>query len=108
MKQQFVDAMLGIRGRLLDHPAQLDPQVGRLIDELRTAHAASSGIEVVRENGAYEDEDGQIKRFDGPREKALEREVEELRERVKVLERIATDGRETRLLSDEIEKLRDN
>ena len=38
----------------------------------------------------------------------LKREVEELRERVKVLERIATDGRETRLLSDEIEKLRDN
>jgi hypothetical protein len=41
------------------------------------------------------------------REAELEREVEELRERVKVLERIATDGRETRLLSDEIEKLRD-
>jgi hypothetical protein len=41
------------------------------------------------------------------READLEREVEELRERVKVLERIATDGRETRLLSDEIEKLRD-
>ncbi|MXP42505.1 hypothetical protein GRI75_12730 [Altererythrobacter soli] len=38
---------------------------------------------------------------------ALKREVEELRERVKVLERIATDGRDTRLLSDEIEKLRD-
>ena len=37
----------------------------------------------------------------------LKREVEELRERVKVLERIATDGRDTRLLSDEIEKLRD-
>jgi len=42
------------------------------------------------------------------REKELEREVEELRERIKVLERIATDGRDTRLLSDEIEKLRDN
>ena len=41
------------------------------------------------------------------REAELEREVTELRERVKVLERIATDGRETRLLSDEIEKLRD-
>jgi len=38
----------------------------------------------------------------------LKREVEELRERVKVLERIATDGRETRLLADEIDKLRDN
>ena len=41
------------------------------------------------------------------REAELEREVTELRERVKVLERIATDGRETRLLSDEIDKLRD-
>ena len=38
----------------------------------------------------------------------LKREVEELRERVAVLERIATDGRDTRLLSDEIDKLRDN
>jgi Mg2+/citrate symporter len=42
-----------------------------------------------------------------PEDPALKREVEELRERVKVLERIATDGRDTRLLSDEIEKLRD-
>jgi len=41
------------------------------------------------------------------REAELEREVQELRERVKVLERIATEGHETRLLSDEIEKLRD-
>ena len=38
---------------------------------------------------------------------ALEREVEELRERVKVLERIATEDRETKLLSAEIESLRD-
>jgi hypothetical protein len=43
-----------------------------------------------------------------PREKELHREVEQLRERVKVLERIATEGRETRLLADEIDKLRDN
>jgi len=35
------------------------------------------------------------------------REVEELRERVKVLERIAPDGRDTKRLSDEIDKLRD-
>ena len=41
------------------------------------------------------------------REAELEREVTELRERVKVLERITVDGRETHLLSDEIEKLRD-
>lgn len=37
---------------------------------------------------------------------ALKREVEELRERVKVLERIATEERETKLLSAEIESLR--
>jgi len=36
----------------------------------------------------------------------LKREVEELRERVKVLERIATEERETKLLSAEIESLR--
>ncbi|HEY7808007.1 MAG TPA: hypothetical protein VIC34_12480 [Croceibacterium sp.] len=41
------------------------------------------------------------------REAELESEVEELRERLHVLERITVDGRETHLLSDEIEKLRD-
>ena len=57
--------------------------------------------------GAYQDDDGKIHKLDAGREAELEREVRELRERVKVLERIATDGRETRLLSDEIDKLRD-
>ena len=42
-----------------------------------------------------------------PTNPALEREVTELRERVKVLERIATDGRQTNLLSAEIESLRE-
>lgn len=42
------------------------------------------------------------------REQELEREVEELRERIQVLERIATEGRETDRLAEEIEKLRDN
>lgn len=37
----------------------------------------------------------------------LEREVADLRERVKVLERIATDERDTRRLASEIESLRD-
>ena len=41
------------------------------------------------------------------REKELQQEVEQLRERVKVLERIATDERAPRQLSDEIERLRD-
>ena len=43
-----------------------------------------------------------------PREdETLKREVIELRERVKVLERIATEERETKLLSAEIESLRE-
>jgi len=58
-------------------------------------------------HGAYEDEAGKVRQFESGREAELQREVEELRERVKVLERIATDDRGTRLLSDEIEKLRD-
>jgi uncharacterized protein YlxW (UPF0749 family) len=73
---------------------------GMIFSAWRSKHLA--------QHGAYEDENGSIKRFESAREKELEREVEELRERIKVLERIATDGRDTRLLSDEIEKLRDN
>ncbi len=46
------------------------------------------------------------------RELELQREVMDLRERIKVLERIATDAnstetRETRAIADEIERLRD-
>ena len=46
------------------------------------------------------------------RETELQREVDDLRDRIKVLERIATDAnspqvRQTRALSDEIESLRD-
>jgi hypothetical protein len=43
-----------------------------------------------------------------PRELELQNEVTELRERVKVLERIATDDRPAKLLASEIESLRDN
>jgi hypothetical protein len=57
--------------------------------------------------GAYEDDKGKIHQVNPGREAELEREVEALRERVKVLERIATDGHETRRLSDEIDKLRE-
>ena len=38
----------------------------------------------------------------------VKREVEDLRERIKVLERIATEGGETKRLAEEIDKLRDN
>ena len=41
-----------------------------------------------------------------PRELELQREVVDLRTRIHVLERIATDGRQTRELADEIESLR--
>ncbi len=45
--------------------------------------------------------------FEGsPRERELEGEIEQLRERVKVLERIATDP--ARRTAEEIEKLRDD
>ncbi|EIZ77131.1 hypothetical protein WSK_4315 [Novosphingobium sp. Rr 2-17] len=51
-----------------------------------------------REDGTY-----------GPsgREKELERQVEEMRKRLAVLERIATDDQRGRDLAHEIEKLRD-
>jgi hypothetical protein len=51
--------------------------------------------------------DARLDQLEKGREAELENEVTELRERVKVLERITVDGRETHLLSDEIEKLRD-
>lgn len=42
-----------------------------------------------------------------PRELELQKEVEDLRERIQVLERIATDGRPAKALAAEIESLRD-
>ena len=44
--------------------------------------------------------------FPNQREAELQREVEDLRERIKVLERITTDGHRASALSDEIESLR--
>ena len=41
------------------------------------------------------------------REAELKHEVEDLRERIKVLERIATDDRESKRIAQEIEQLRD-
>ena len=57
-------------------------------------------------HGITTDVMGNEKPIEPPVNRALEREVEELRERVKVLERIATEDRETKLLSEEIESLR--
>jgi hypothetical protein len=64
----------------------------------KAKHRAKNGIAV--------DWMGGEKPIAPPTNPALEREVEELRERVKVLERIATEDRETKLLSAEIESLR--
>jgi hypothetical protein len=65
---------------------------------LKTRHRARHGITT--------DVMGNETPIAPPVNAALEREVEELRERVKVLERIATEERETKLLSAEIESLR--
>lgn len=66
---------------------------------LKAKHRARHGITT--------DVMGNEKPLSPPANPALEREVEELRERVKVLERIATEDRETKLLSAEIESLRE-
>ena len=57
-------------------------------------------------HGIVADENGRESLPPAPTNPALEREVEELRERVKVLERIATEDTETKRLSAEIEGLR--
>lgn len=69
-----------------------------LTEVIKTKHRSRAGI--------IADEDGNesyIERNDT----ALQREVEELRERVKVLERIATEDGDTKRLSAEIESLRE-
>ncbi len=69
-----------------------------LTEVIKSKHRARPGITT--------DMMGNEKPIAPPTNPALEREVEELRERVKVLERIATEDRETKLLSAEIESLR--
>jgi hypothetical protein len=58
--------------------------------------------------GAYEDGRGQVQQVNSGREAELEREVGELRERIKVLERIATEDTGAKRLSAEIESLRED
>ena len=72
--------------------------VAIMADVWKAKHRARHGITT--------DMMGNEKPVAPPTNPALEREVEELRERVKVLERIATEDRETKLLSAEIESLR--
>ena len=63
-----------------------------------TDHRADHRIEALR----------QITRpVEGEDTRAMQQELEDLRERVKVLERIATDDRHSRQIAAEIEALRD-
>lgn len=48
-----------------------------------------------------------VHKDDGGEKAALREEVQELRDRVKVLERIVTDGREAHSVAAQIENLRD-
>jgi cell division protein ZapA (FtsZ GTPase activity inhibitor) len=70
-----------------------------LAEVLKTKHRARHGIK--RDMNGNEEAVQQV-------DPAVLREVEQLRERVKVLERIATEDRETRQLSAEIDRLRDD
>ncbi|MEO0063223.1 MAG: hypothetical protein RLZZ08_1783 [Pseudomonadota bacterium] len=58
-------------------------------------------------HGHWEDDRGRIQPLHSADESALQRELQDLRERVKVLERIATDEHDPKRLSAEIERLRD-
>lgn len=66
---------------------------------LRARHYAQHGI--------MEDRLGRRVLSEPQRDAELQREVDELRQRITVLERIVTDGRQTHDLAREIESLRD-
>lgn len=70
-----------------------------LADVLKSRYRAKHGI--VADNSGNEHLP-----MAGP-DPAAQRELEDLRERVKVLERIVTDGRQSREIAAEIESLRD-
>jgi len=59
------------------------------------------------QHGISEDEKGNAIVANDPDARRLKEEVKYLKERVAVLEQIATDGRGARELENEIEKLRD-
>ncbi len=66
----------------------------------------------VAQHGLVENRRGEIHAIARPTDTGLQREVETLRERIKVLERIATDansmdGRSSKAIAAEIESLRD-
>ena len=65
---------------------------------IKSKHRAQHGVTLDWKGG-----ENQVERADS----ALQHEVEQLRERVKVLERIATEDRDTKQLAAEIERLRE-
>ncbi len=58
------------------------------------------------QHGIVTDHKGRIQALPASNDKELQREVETLRERIKVLERIATDEHKPQALAAEIESLR--
>ncbi len=73
--------------------------------------AMSMGYYLIRSminamHGIIEDEDGNQKLVRDPEADRLRDEVKQLKERIAVLERLATDGRKADELDREIEKLR--
>ena len=76
--------------------------IGSVASVLQSRHRARNGI-----TQDWMGNEVPVSREDDSEKAALRREVEELRERVKVLERIAIDGRGARAIADEIESLRD-
>ena len=67
---------------------------------IRSRHNSAAGFGTDEGGNA-------VPRTDTGRERELENEVSELKERIKVLERIAYDDRRRLGLADEIESLRD-
>jgi hypothetical protein len=72
-----------------------------------TSYARIMRAKYHAEHGIVEDRKGHAQVLSRPTDSELQREVENLRERIKVLERIATDDTGGKLLSAEIERLRD-
>jgi len=71
------------------------------------AIVAFAVMRIVRYNTASSDTPARLPGDDAEKIR-LRSEFEDLRERVKVLERIATDGGEAKRIASEIESLRDN
>lgn len=69
-----------------------------MVSVMKSRHQASRG---------HAAEEGGSAMGEPQRQAELKREIAELRERVQVLERIATDNPEARRLSAEIDRLRD-